>query len=619
TAADIAAGRVSITTGALAGGDHAFTARVVDAAGNASAQAAALQVAVDPWAPVLSAANVDGDQLVLSYGEQGVGLDAAGPAAGQFSVSSNGAAVAVTAVRYEPAARTVTLTLAGAVGGGDAVLVSYVPGATAFGDVAGNRAAAFTGVQAANLTGLPTPPEQVRVVTDTVVAPPAPTQVVVTTPAAAPGASTLPGLSSQDPPSPVLGSTPFVLPSYTPLNGLGGVPGDYATSSLNPVVPLRVAQLGDSPEILESLDRGFPALRGTEFGNAGSVTVPGTSSDGAVLSVLNGIPTLAAVSGGLNYAVPRDAFVHTDARAIIQLEARQVDGQPLPAWLGFDGVTGLFNGQPATGGMPDLQLEVIARDNAGRLASTTFTVLGDPGRSAFDLASSDRGFPAVRMTASELATLGLGGSGDVLVRFRPIADFGLAAGRGLAFSVPADAFAHTDPRAVIRLQATREDGSPLPPWMQFDSVTGRLGGVPPPDFEGDLEIRVTARDNQGHEATNRFKLTVGKGAVAQRQVDPAGARTSADDDADEKARIKARSGDAGADGEGRDAEAAGQPAQDARDGKSGKDKAKVKRAAASFADQIKQVREQGPAKESQSLLAKALAAKGTDKPAGKRL
>ncbi|WBY03783.1 Ig-like domain-containing protein [Ramlibacter tataouinensis] len=462
-----------------------------------------------------------------------------------------------------------------------------------------------------------TPPEQVREATTpsaSLTAPWASTAPVVIPPS-------LPGLEAPQPPSsPTLGSSPFILPSLSPLNDLGAAPGHYGSATLQPVTPVHVAQLGIRPDVLESLDKGFPALRDSAAAGIGSAS--GTTTDGAMLAVLNGIPNLVAAHGGLNYPVPRDAFVHTDGKAIVKLEARLLDGQPLPSWLAFDGISGLFNGRPAGQALSTLQVEVTARDDAGRQARTTFTVLGeDIGRLPPALDSTDRGFPVLRLTPSQLGLARPGDGSELLVRYQPISQLRLEVGRGLGFNIPSDAFAHTNPRALVRLQATLRNGDPLPGWMAFDGITGRLSGTPPPDFRGVLDIRVVARDQQGLEAVSEFALTIGDPEVAglRAPADPAGAEQRAGADGDGEPSVDGPSR-AQAEHAGDAAEQRGEPTRISQTGKSaeGHDKIQVKRGAPSFADQLRQVREQGSGQNADALLARALAGHG-DKSVAQRM
>ena len=79
-----------------------------------------------------------------------------------------------------------------------------------------------------------------------------------------------------------------------------------------------------------------------------------------------------------------------------------------------------------------------------------------------------------------------------------------------SISLPADTFTHSDPNATITLSAKRPDGRDLPNWVSFDPRTGTFKITPPPGFEGELEIEVTARDEKGNEVKTQFKLNVGK-------------------------------------------------------------------------------------------------------------
>ena len=79
------------------------------------------------------------------------------------------------------------------------------------------------------------------------------------------------------------------------------------------------------------------------------------------------------------------------------------------------------------------------------------------------------------------------------------------------FALPADTFAHTAADAVVTLVAKLADGRDLPTWMQFDARSGTFQMVPPPGFNNDMQIKVTATDNEGREVNAIFKLTVGEG------------------------------------------------------------------------------------------------------------
>lgn len=80
----------------------------------------------------------------------------------------------------------------------------------------------------------------------------------------------------------------------------------------------------------------------------------------------------------------------------------------------------------------------------------------------------------------------------------------------IQFTIPRDTFVHTDPNAVIQLGATLIDGRPLPAWLQFDARTGEFTGKAPAGLRGDIEVRVTARDNYGNETVTKFKIKLNK-------------------------------------------------------------------------------------------------------------
>jgi hypothetical protein len=103
--------------------------------------------------------------------------------------------------------------------------------------------------------------------------------------------------------------------------------------------------------------------------------------------------------------------------------------------------------------------------------------------------------------------------------FRGIADQFVEGNRTSTFNLPADAFAHTRADAVVTVEARQTNGQPLPPWVQFDAQAGTFTVSPPPAVSGQqLEIRITARDNEGREAAAVFKFNVGEGTPAQPQA-----------------------------------------------------------------------------------------------------
>ncbi|MBI3446409.1 MAG: DUF4347 domain-containing protein, partial [Magnetospirillum sp.] len=95
--------------------------------------------------------------------------------------------------------------------------------------------------------------------------------------------------------------------------------------------------------------------------------------DGA-LFVAKGIPTIDATSNAISFAVPADAFGHTNADAGIQLAAKMTDGRPLPPWVSFDPTKGTFVGEAPEGFKGTLSVVVVARDSSGHEVATTFRI-----------------------------------------------------------------------------------------------------------------------------------------------------------------------------------------------------------------------------------------------------
>jgi hypothetical protein len=118
-----------------------------------------------------------------------------------------------------------------------------------------------------------------------------------------------------------------------------------------------------------------------------------------------------------------------------------------------------------------------------------------------EIITSSSGFP-IRVIESEKPSL---------MRDKGITDQFIDPGRVTTFNLPSDAFAHTRSEAILTLVARQSNGQPLPGWVLFNPQAGTFTVTPPPGFTGELEIQVTARDNDGREAAATFKFNVGSG------------------------------------------------------------------------------------------------------------
>ncbi len=318
-------------------------------------------------------------------------------------------------------------------------------------------------------------------------------------------------------------------------------------------------------------ERGFALTRiGADSATGASLGADsGQPLSGDRLFVLEGV---SSAVGEQRYQLPQSAFAHTDAKAVVTLEARQANGMPLPAWLQFDPVSGLFRGTPPDGTPVAIDVIVVAHDGAARQASVVFklemgvtgadaqgaaptpgeaespfrqgsapvgpraeigigaqrtvssstgTSLGDAQRfaesglaaqqTAFAEASAAAGlgFPVARVPVQDILRVAAG-DGFAAGDQRLFVYQGIFVARGEGqYQVPLDAFGHSDPSAIVRLEARSADGSPLPFWLHFDSLTGTFRGTPPGGQHTALEIILMARDEEGREASLEFTLELG--------------------------------------------------------------------------------------------------------------
>jgi hypothetical protein len=76
----------------------------------------------------------------------------------------------------------------------------------------------------------------------------------------------------------------------------------------------------------------------------------------------------------------------------------------------------------------------------------------------------------------------------------------------ISFSIPIDAFAKSNNETMVALKASLPGNQTLPYWLKFDPVAGKFEGEVPEDFEGSIEVLVTATDQNGNEVTTSFVI-----------------------------------------------------------------------------------------------------------------
>jgi hypothetical protein len=73
------------------------------------------------------------------------------------------------------------------------------------------------------------------------------------------------------------------------------------------------------------------------------------------------------------FNLPADAFAHSQADAVLSVQAQLTTGQPLPGWIQFDAQAGTFTVSPPPQAVgTTLEIRVTARDTAGREAAAVF-------------------------------------------------------------------------------------------------------------------------------------------------------------------------------------------------------------------------------------------------------
>jgi hypothetical protein len=424
------------------------------------------------------------------------------------------------------------------------------------------------------------------------VAPAAPTAATVTVLPPAPAPMPTPAPGGGGAPAAGAGLPPAAVPP-TSAGGGGfvplGVDADVGPANLGGGPGSGSAGTGTS-DVIAAINQLPPTAAGPAQGADGfPVTVmpsmtaePGVLPHGPTeqLYVYRGVrDARVSEDGSFEYKVPGDAFAHTSGAAVIRLSATLADGAPLPAWLKFDARSGEFTGTPPSRAAADVEVRLIARDDAGREASVVFRPITDAGASAGTLppardAAADTQLGEKRISGSDLQQKLVGAGPAVDTSARPLGfelarlpaaeapfsvQVALASGRDqLLFvyqgitpdrlihdgagvlRIPADAFAHTDPAAVVILEARLADGRPLPEWLSFSPTLGTLTGEPPLGLSGEIEIEVIARDGEGREARTSFKMPVEALRASADPAAPGEQHGQLGLDVDAKEREKAR-------------------------------------------------------------------------------
>ncbi len=216
---------------------------------------------------------------------------------------------------------------------------------------------------------------------------------------------------------------------------------------------------------------GSFAIKVSAIDTPGAVTsTTFTLSVGAFPVLLNPISDqIAAVDMPFRFAVPGNIF-STPTGEYLTYRATKGDGSFLPSWLGFVGSRLEFQGTARPSDKGNVVIKVLAEDTKGGIAESLFSL------------------NVVDSLSQELVRVG--GS--------------------FAYTIPSDMI--SAPLGPVTYTVTLGDGSPLPPWLSYNSATHVISGVPPSDSDGSYNILVTADDGVQAPVLGTVTLTVGLNA-----------------------------------------------------------------------------------------------------------
>ncbi|MEH2176862.1 putative Ig domain-containing protein [Nostoc sp.] len=175
-----------------------------------------------------------------------------------------------------------------------------------------------------------------------------------------------------------------------------------------------------------------------------------------------------------SFTVPDDIFTDPDVGDSLTYTATLDNDTPLPNGLKFNAATKTFSGTPGNGDVGSLNIKVTAKDVGGETASDVFKLTVDT--------------PPVLSKA--------------------IADQQATQGIFFSFTVPDDTFTDPDVGDSFTYTATLDNDKPLPNGLKFNAATKTFSGTPENQDVGSINIKVTAQDVAGEQASDVFKITI---------------------------------------------------------------------------------------------------------------
>ncbi|WP_338224309.1 MBG domain-containing protein [Algoriphagus confluentis] len=195
-------------------------------------------------------------------------------------------------------------------------------------------------------------------------------------------------------------------------------------------------------------------------------------------TVANPIPDQNATQDlAFNFQFGINTFNDIDVGDVLNYTASLIDGNPLPAWLGFDGPNRTFSGTPLNTDVGVLEIRVTANDGNGGSVFTDF-----------------------RLT--------IGNVNDGPIVLNPIPNQNATQDAAFSFQFAANTFQDPDAEDILTYSAQLNGGGSLPAWLSFNPITRTFSGTPRNSDVGTISIDVTASDGNGGEVTDTFDLTV---------------------------------------------------------------------------------------------------------------
>jgi Ca2+-binding RTX toxin-like protein len=194
--------------------------------------------------------------------------------------------------------------------------------------------------------------------------------------------------------------------------------------------------------------------------------------------VINAITGLTATEDGLfTYTIPDDVFSDPNGTAALNIMVSQANGDPLPGWLSYDAASRTFSGTPDNDQVGELALNVTAVDEEGLVTNHRFS-------------------------------LQVENTNDAPVLVNPVGSLVVNEDSYFSLNLPENVFSDVDIDDVLTYTAVQSNQAPLPEWLNLNSSTGMLTGIPENNDVGSLNIELTATDASGMQVSDTFNLTI---------------------------------------------------------------------------------------------------------------